>query len=68
MIAIKKRVTLSVKFLFVLLLAALSGFSQTKKTFTVVLDAGHGGNDPGAIGQIMQEKKLIYQSYCCLAK
>lgn len=58
MIAIKKRVTLSVKFLFVLLLAALSGFSQTKKTFTVVLDAGHGGNDPGAIGQIMQEKKI----------
>lgn len=58
MIAIKKHVNLSIKFLFVLLLVTLNGFSQTKKTFTVVLDAGHGDNDPGAIGQIIQEKKI----------
>ncbi len=26
--------------------------------FTVVIDAGHGGNDPGAVGKILQEKHL----------
>ena len=29
-----------------------------KKAFTVVIDAGHGGHDPGAMGKLVQEKKL----------
>lgn len=31
--------------------------AQTKK-FTVVIDAGHGGHDPGAIGKISKEKNI----------
>ena len=28
------------------------------KDFTVVIDAGHGGHDPGAIGKISKEKNI----------
>lgn len=35
--------------------------------FTLVLDAGHGGNDPGAVGNGLQEKDLTL-SICQLAQ
>lgn len=31
---------------------------QSKKPFTVVIDAGHGGVDPGALGKKSQEKNI----------
>ena len=62
--------------IFTLLFAALPTWSvaqQTKsgkqpKPFTVVIDAGHGGHDPGALGRITQEKKLNLDMSLMLGK
>jgi N-acetylmuramoyl-L-alanine amidase len=32
--------------------------AQSNKRFVVVIDAGHGGHDPGAIGKISKEKNI----------
>lgn len=43
-------------------LMPFSGYQETHaapgKTFTVVIDAGHGGHDPGAIGKRGKEKNI----------
>ncbi len=50
--------------MFAVLFVCLPAVAQKKvsqpkeKPFTVVIDAGHGGQDPGAVGNIVQEKKL----------
>ncbi|MCD8079697.1 MAG: N-acetylmuramoyl-L-alanine amidase, partial [Bacteroides sp.] len=55
---------LSKKFLFVRLLYIslwaflLSGSSLWAKDFVVVIDPGHGGRDPGAVGKISKEKDI----------
>ena len=43
--------------LSLLLLLSLSALAD-KKTFTLVVDAGHGGHDPGAIGKTAKEKNI----------
>lgn len=40
------------------LVCAFGAPTAVKKNFTVTLDAGHGGHDPGAIGKLTQEKKI----------
>ncbi|MCM1111552.1 MAG: N-acetylmuramoyl-L-alanine amidase [Clostridium sp.] len=45
----------------ILLMTVLPGYALGKengKTFTVVIDAGHGGKDHGAIGKLSREKNI----------
>lgn len=44
--------------LFSLPLTTKADQAPAGKTFTVVLDAGHGGKDPGAVGRISREKNI----------
>lgn len=46
-------------FLGILFLVSAEGVLAQKKEFTVVIDPGHGGRDPGALGSSSREKDIV---------
>ena len=54
----KQYILFAVFFIALPVSAQKNGSVQKTKPFTVVIDAGHGGHDSGAVGKITQEKKL----------
>ena len=44
--------------LFLFMCFVQDSLAQRKETFTVVIDAGHGGKDPGALGSMSKEKDI----------
>lgn len=56
----RKQTHYIVKLFLCLLTGIISNFSTSlsAKDFTVVLDAGHGGHDAGAVGRISKEKNI----------
>ncbi|MBQ5372509.1 MAG: N-acetylmuramoyl-L-alanine amidase, partial [Rikenellaceae bacterium] len=47
-----RRATLFITFLAVALLCAPLVFAQNGQPMTIVIDPGHGGYDPGAVGTL----------------
>ena len=45
-----------------------TAFARSKGGFTLVIDAGHGGNDPGAIGRKAKEKTINLNVALALGK
>ena len=53
---------------FILLFSSQTSFSQSYKVKTIVIDAGHGGNKPGAKGSYSYEKNVALKVALKLGK
>jgi N-acetylmuramoyl-L-alanine amidase len=58
---LQKRILIYFSVFFISLLNANNLYSQQYKVKKIVIDAGHGGHDPGAVGKNAKEKDLTLQ-------
>lgn len=54
-----QKIWIAMAMVFLLALSANVADAQGKKLNVVVIDAGHGGKDPGAIGKTAKEKDIV---------
>jgi N-acetylmuramoyl-L-alanine amidase len=64
------KVLLFVSFIFVLMFSSFIniGASKARNKFVVVLDAGHGGHDPGNLGNGYKEKEIALKIVLAIGK
>jgi len=69
--SLKKLLSLFIFFVVFLLIFTVIPFKNTihgQRTYTVYIDPGHGGRDPGAIGYSGYYEKNSQFRYCAKAK
>lgn len=54
--------------IYLILISLLLSLNISAKPFTVVIDAGHGGKDPGAVGKTLKEKDINLRVALALGK
>lgn len=54
--------------IYIILLSLMLSLGASAKPFTVVIDAGHGGKDPGAVGKTLKEKDINLRVALALGK